>query len=206
MGPSPTTNRILVKGLVDNGKYEKAMEMKEETAEKGLAPDPVVYSFLMFGCAKNRDSDEIFKLFEGLKENKDGVLEDGLVYGSLMNGYFMKGMENEAMASYEEACGENSKVKMSAVAYNYVLDALSKNKKFDEALRLFDKMKTEHNPSKLFGKKEGESESSLATDNTIDASSQGEVPDEEESEGAIEQATVMECVADSNAVDAKQPF
>ncbi|KAE8694279.1 Pentatricopeptide repeat-containing protein [Hibiscus syriacus] len=141
VSPSPTTYRILVKGLVDNGKLDKAMEMKEEMAEKGLAPDPIVYSFLMFGCAKNRDSDGIFKLFEELKENKDGV-----IYGSLMNGYFMKGMEKEAMECYEEVCGENSMVKMSAVAYNYVLDALSKNGKFDEALRLFDRMKNEHSP------------------------------------------------------------
>ncbi|KAH1080425.1 hypothetical protein J1N35_020186 [Gossypium stocksii] len=146
VNPSPTTYRILVKGLVDNGKFEKALEMKEEMAEKGLAPDPIVYSFLMFGSAKNGDSDGIFKLFEELKEKKDGVLEDGVVYGSLMNGYFMKGMEKEAMECYEQACGENSKVKMSAVAYNYVLDALSKNGKFDEALRLFDRMKNEHIP------------------------------------------------------------
>ncbi|KAB2055142.1 hypothetical protein ES319_A11G015700v1 [Gossypium barbadense] len=146
VNPSPTTYRILVKGLVDNGKFEKALEMKEEMAEKGLAPDPIVYSFLMFGSAKNGDSDGIFKLFEELKEKKDGVLEDGVVYGSLMNGYFMKGMEKEAKECYEQACGENSKVKMSAVAYNYVLDALSKNGKFDEALRLFDRMKNVHSP------------------------------------------------------------
>ncbi|XWS61330.1 hypothetical protein CRYUN_Cryun07bG0117000 [Craigia yunnanensis] len=146
VNPSPTTYRILVKGLVDNGKWEKALEMKEEMAEKGLAPDNVVYSYLMLGCAKSGDSDGIFKLYEELKEKKDGVLEDGVVYGSLMKGYFMRGMENEAMECYEEACGENSKVKMSAVAYNYVLDALSKNGKFDEALRLFERMKNEHNP------------------------------------------------------------
>ncbi|KAK8692756.1 hypothetical protein V6N13_070363 [Hibiscus sabdariffa] len=144
--PSPTTYRILVKGLVDNGKLEKAMEMKDEMAEKGLAPDPIVYSFLMFGCAKNGDSDEIFKLSEELKEKKDGVLDDWVVYGSLMNGYFIKGMEKEAMECYEEACGANSKLYMSDVAYNYVLDALSKSGKFDEALKLFDRMKNEHNP------------------------------------------------------------
>ncbi|XVF50976.1 hypothetical protein PTKIN_Ptkin04bG0146700 [Pterospermum kingtungense] len=146
VNPSPTTYRILVKGLVDNGKLDKALEMKEEMAEKGLAPDPLVYSYLMLGCARNGDSDGIFKLFEELKEKKDGVLEDGVVYGNLMKGYFMKGMEKEAMDCYEEACDENSKVKMSAVAYNYVLEALSKKGKFDEALRLFDRMKNEHNP------------------------------------------------------------
>lgn len=73
-------------------------------------------------------------------------MEDGVVYGSLMKGYFLKGMEKEAMECYEEAVGENSRVKLSAVAYNSVLDALSKNGKLDEALKLFDRMTKEHNP------------------------------------------------------------
>ncbi|OMO93638.1 hypothetical protein COLO4_16762 [Corchorus olitorius] len=145
VNPSPTTYRILVKGLVDNGKLEEALEMKKDMLEKGLAPDPVVYSYLMLGYARSGDADGILKLFEELKEKKDGVLDHGVVYGNLMKGYFIKGMEKEAMECYEEACGENSK-EMSAVAYNYVLEALSKNGKFDEALRLFERMKNEHSP------------------------------------------------------------
>ncbi|PQQ04227.1 pentatricopeptide repeat-containing protein [Prunus yedoensis var. nudiflora] len=144
--PSPTTYRILIKGLVDNNKLDRAMELKEEIDVKGFAPDPVVYHYLMVGCVKNSDSDGVFKLYEELKEKLGGVVEDGIVYGNLMKGYFMRGMEKEAMECYEEALGESSKVKMSAVAYNSVLDALSKNGKFDEALRLFDRMVTEHNP------------------------------------------------------------
>lgn len=144
--PSPTTYRILIKGLVDNGKLDKAMELKEEMTVKGFAPDPVVYSYLMLGLARNSDPDGIFKLYEELKDKLNGVVEDGVVYGSLMKGYFMRGMEKEAMECYEEAVGENSRIKMSAVAYNSVLDALSKNGKFDEALSLFDTMIKEHNP------------------------------------------------------------
>lgn len=144
--PSPTTYRILIKGLVDNGKLGKAMELKEEMTVKGFAPDPVVYSYLMLGLARNSDPDGIFKLYEELKDKLNGFVEDGVVYGSLMKGYFMRGMEKEAMECYEEAVGENSRIKMSAVAYNSVLDALSKNGKFDEALSLFDTMIKEHNP------------------------------------------------------------
>ncbi|KAG9145510.1 hypothetical protein Leryth_027188, partial [Lithospermum erythrorhizon] len=39
----------LAKGLVDNGKIERALELKDEMLEKGLSADPVVYSYLMMG-------------------------------------------------------------------------------------------------------------------------------------------------------------
>lgn len=143
--PSPTTYRILIKGLVDNNKVERAVELKDEMLSKGFNADPIVYSYLMLGHVKNSNSDGVFELYEELKE-KIGVVQDGVVYGNLMKGYFLRGMEKEAMECYEEAVGEESKVKMSAVAYNSVLDALSKNGKFDEALKLFDRMLVEHNP------------------------------------------------------------
>lgn len=148
INPSPTTYRILIKGLVDNNKVERALELKEEMAVKDFAPDPLVYHYLMVGCAKNSDADGIFKLYEELKEKLGGRIEDGVVYGGLMKGYFLRGMEDAAMECYEEAVGENSKVKMSAVAYNSVLDALTKNGNFEEALKLFDRMLKKHNPPK----------------------------------------------------------
>ncbi|XP_002516677.2 pentatricopeptide repeat-containing protein At3g49240, mitochondrial [Ricinus communis] len=146
--PSPTTYRILIKGLVDNGKVDKALELKDEIiGVRGFTPDPLVYHYLMVGCVRNLDSEGVFRLFDELKEKMGGgVIEDGVVYGDLMKGYFMKGMENEAMECYEEAVGENSKVRMNAVAYNSVLDALCKNGKFDVALKLFDRMLQQHNP------------------------------------------------------------
>ncbi|KAE9608868.1 hypothetical protein Lal_00020367 [Lupinus albus] len=146
MNPNPTTYRILIKGLVDNGKLERALEIKQEMDSRGFAPDPLVYHYLMLGCARGSDSDRVFELYEDLKGKLGGDLEDGVVYGSLMKGYFLRGMEKEAMECYEEALGVDSKVKMSAVGYNSVLDALSKNGKFDEALVLFDRMMREHAP------------------------------------------------------------
>ncbi|KAJ4850808.1 hypothetical protein Tsubulata_009805 [Turnera subulata] len=146
--PSPTTYRILIKGLVDNGKVEKALELKEEMVEiKEFSPDPIIYHYLMGGCVQIGDADGVFRLFEELKGKLGGgVVEDGVVYGNLMKGYFMGGMEKEAMECYEEATRPDSRVKMSAVAYNSVLDALCKNGKFDEGLKLFDRMLEEHNP------------------------------------------------------------
>ncbi|OIV96831.1 hypothetical protein TanjilG_08692 [Lupinus angustifolius] len=146
MNPNPTTYRILIKGLVDNGKLERALEIKEEMDSRGFAPDPLVYHYLMLGSARGSDSDRVFELYEDLKGKLGDDLEDGVVYGSLMKGYFLRGMEKEAMECYEEALGVDSKVKMSAVGFNSVLDALSKNGKFDEALALFDRMTREHAP------------------------------------------------------------
>ncbi|OVA00960.1 Pentatricopeptide repeat [Macleaya cordata] len=143
--PSPTTYRILVKGLVDNSKVDQAISIKDEMLEKGLGPDPVVYNYLMLGLVKNQDSDGVLGLYDELK-GKLGDVSDGIVYGSLMKAYFQKGMEKEAMECCDEAVGENSKVRMGAVAYNSILDALSKNGKFDEAMKLFERVMNEHNP------------------------------------------------------------
>ncbi|KAF6160941.1 hypothetical protein GIB67_007582 [Kingdonia uniflora] len=138
--PSPTTYRILVKGLVENAKVDR-----DEMLEKGLLPDPIVYNHLMLGLVKSGDSDGVLGLYNEMKE-KVGFVSNGVVYGSLMKGYFQKGMEKEAMDCYNEVVGEDSKVRMSAVAYNWVLDALNKNGMFDEAMRLFDRMMEKHNP------------------------------------------------------------
>ncbi|KAL4556994.1 hypothetical protein LXL04_035164 [Taraxacum kok-saghyz] len=147
--PNTTTYRIIVKGLVDNDKLDKALEIKNDMLSKGFEADPIVYSHLMSGQAKNNNPDEIFNLYNELKEKVGGFVHDGVVYGSLMKGYFLKGMEKEAMECYEEALGEESKIKMSAIAYNSILEALSKNRKFNNAQNLFDKMLADHNPPML---------------------------------------------------------
>ncbi|XP_052197541.1 pentatricopeptide repeat-containing protein At3g49240, mitochondrial [Diospyros lotus] len=144
--PSPTTYRILIKGLVDNNKVERALELKDEMLSKGFEADPIVYHYLMRGEVKNSNPDGVFSLYNELEEKLGGFVSDGVVYGDLMKGYFLRGMEEEAMECYEKTVGENSKIKMSAVAYNSVLEALCKNGKFDEALQLFDRMLSEHNP------------------------------------------------------------
>ncbi|PIN27113.1 hypothetical protein CDL12_00112 [Handroanthus impetiginosus] len=145
--PSPTTYRILIKGLVDNQQVEKALEIKDEMLTKGFKPDPTIYSYLMLGQAKNSNAEGVFELYEELKQ-KMGTEEilDGVIYGNLMKGYFLKGMETEAMECYKKVVGEDSPIKMSAISYNYVLEALSKNGKFEEALNLFERMKNEHDP------------------------------------------------------------
>ncbi|KAL8537918.1 hypothetical protein ACS0TY_000026 [Phlomoides rotata] len=147
VNPSPTTYRILIKGLVDNQQVEKALEIKNDMEIKGFKPDPTVYSYLMLGQAKNSNAEGVFELYEELKQ-KLGTEEilDGVIYGNLMKGYFLKGMETEAMEVYNKVLGDGSSVKMNAVAYNFVLEALSKNGKFEEALNLSERMKNEHDP------------------------------------------------------------
>ncbi|CAJ2676083.1 unnamed protein product [Trifolium pratense] len=146
VNPSSTTFRIVVKGLIDNNKVDRAIDIKDQMEDaKGFAPDPLVYHYLMLGYARNSDGDAVLRLYEELEGKLGGVVEDhGVVLGSLMKGYFLKGMENEAMECYQKVFVEGKK--MSDIAYSSVLDALAKNGKFDEALKLFHRMIKEHNP------------------------------------------------------------
>ncbi|TVU47052.1 hypothetical protein EJB05_06630, partial [Eragrostis curvula] len=116
--------------------------------ERGLvAPDPQVYAFVMGGFVNAGDGDKVVSLYEELKEKLGGgPILDGVVYGNLMKGYFLKGMEEEAMDCYAEVLGDDSKVKFDAVSYNMVLDALGRNGRLEDALQLFDRMCREHDP------------------------------------------------------------
>ncbi|KAL5710006.1 hypothetical protein ACHQM5_020621 [Ranunculus cassubicifolius] len=148
--PSPSTYRILVKGLVDNMKVERALELKDDMFDKGLLADTVVYNYLMLGVLKNGDADKAVELFEELKEKQGGFVSDGIVYGNLMKAYFLKGMEKETMEYYNDLEGENSSIRMGAASYNYVLQAFIQNGKLDEAIKLFDRMVEKHSrPIKL---------------------------------------------------------
>ncbi|XP_062214287.1 pentatricopeptide repeat-containing protein At3g49240, mitochondrial-like [Phragmites australis] len=146
--PSPTTYRILTRSLAENGKLDQALELKDGMLERGLvAPDPQVYAFIMGGFVDAGDGDKAVSLYEELKEKLGGgPVLDGVVYGNLMKGYFLKGMEAAAMDCYAEVLGEGSKVRFGAVSYNMVLDALGRNGRLEDALRLFDRMCSEHDP------------------------------------------------------------
>ncbi|KAF0895496.1 hypothetical protein E2562_013592 [Oryza meyeriana var. granulata] len=146
--PSPTTYRILARSLAENGKLDQASELKDGMLERGLvAPDPQVYAFVMGGFVNAGDGDTVVSLYEELVEKLGGgQILDGMVYGNLMKGYFLKGMEKEAMDCYTEVLGEGSNVRFGAMSYNMVLDALGRNDKLDDALQLFDRMCKEHDP------------------------------------------------------------
>lgn len=53
---------------MDNNRVEKAIESKEARGIQGLKLNPVIYQYLMSGCAKNGDADGVFALYEKLKE------------------------------------------------------------------------------------------------------------------------------------------
>ncbi|KAK8936039.1 Pentatricopeptide repeat-containing protein [Platanthera zijinensis] len=153
LNPSPTTYRILVKGLVDNNKLEQAVDLKNDMLDKALSPpDPIVYNLLMTGFVRNDEHDRVLELFEELKDKLSiaagDVIHDGIVYGNLMKGYFKKGMDEEAMDLYSRVLGQDSNVRFSAVSYNSVLDALAKSGRLDDAVVLFERMMREHDSPK----------------------------------------------------------
>jgi pentatricopeptide repeat protein len=143
--PSPTSYRILAKGLVDASKLDLAVELKDGMLEKGFVkPDPQVYNFLMGGFVNANEPDKAVSLFEELKKKLGtSEIQDGAPYGNLMKAYFLKGMEAAAMEVYNEVVVKS--VRFSAISCNSVLDALVRNGKLEDALNLFDKMCKEHN-------------------------------------------------------------
>ncbi|PKA54404.1 Pentatricopeptide repeat-containing protein [Apostasia shenzhenica] len=146
--PSPTTYRVLVKALVEASRLEEALQLKEEMIGT-IDPDPCVYSLLMDGLIDNGDPDRALALYDELKEklsNDDPKSLVGIVNGSLIRAHFKKGDEGKAMQVYNSVLGDGSKFKFSAQSYNFILNALNKNGKFEEALALFDRMMGEHCP------------------------------------------------------------
>ena len=78
MNPSPTTYRILLKGLVDNGKLEKALEMKEEehykqfTNKSPVNPSPTTYRILLKGLVDNGKLEKALEMKEEMAEKRFG--------------------------------------------------------------------------------------------------------------------------------------
>lgn len=147
--PSPSSYRVVIQGLVENGRLKEAVNLKNEMLEKGfVGPCCKVYNFLMGGFAKAANGDEVVALFEELKEKlgEEAKVSYGVVCGNLMKGYFLKGMEKEAMDFYNEVMGDGSGVKFGVDSYNSALDALSRNGKLDEAIKLFERMERDHDP------------------------------------------------------------
>ncbi|KAL0920033.1 hypothetical protein M5K25_009139 [Dendrobium thyrsiflorum] len=153
LNPSPSTYRILVKGLVDNNKVDQAVDLKNDMLGKGnCPPDAIVYNHLMTGFIRNDEPDRVLELVEELKEKLcvvgGDIICDGIVYGNLMKGYFKKGMAQEAIDLFERVLGDGIKGRFGPVSYNLVLDALTKNGRLDEAIGLFERMMREHDPPK----------------------------------------------------------
>ncbi|KAI3507528.1 hypothetical protein L1887_22515 [Cichorium endivia] len=82
---------------------------------KGFEVDLTVYGYLISAQTKKGNPYEIFNLYEDLKEKLGGFVHDGVVYGSIMKEYFLKGIEKEAMECYEETLTDYSNIKMSAI-------------------------------------------------------------------------------------------
>ncbi|KAI4335516.1 hypothetical protein L6164_014154 [Bauhinia variegata] len=155
MNPSPTTYRILIKGLVDNKKMERALEMKEEMDTKRFAPDPIVYHYLMLGHARNSDPDGIFKLYEDLKGNwekedlkrqwkfSDKMGEyrrspDILSFNNLIEQLCNNGLLAEAEEIYGEMDGKG--VNPDEFTYGLLMDTCFKENRPDAAAAYFRKM------------------------------------------------------------------
>ncbi|KAL5570444.1 hypothetical protein UlMin_027019 [Ulmus minor] len=94
---------------------------------------PTTYRNLVKGLVDNNKLESTMELKEEMDVQRFAV--DPTVYHHSMVGCVTNSDVDGVFNLYEDA-----------IAYNSVLDALSKNGKFDEALRLFDRMIQEHKP------------------------------------------------------------
>ncbi|KAL0430943.1 UNVERIFIED_CONTAM: Pentatricopeptide repeat-containing protein, mitochondrial [Sesamum radiatum] len=139
--PSRTTYRLLIKGLLDNQQFEKALEIRDEMETMGFKPDPTIYSYLMLWQAENSNAEGVFEFYEELKQKIESEeILDGVVYGNLMRGYFLKGMETEAMEykRFSDAIEVFNSMREKrccpdTLSYRRLIDELCSNDKFAEA-------------------------------------------------------------------------
>ncbi|KAL0318002.1 UNVERIFIED_CONTAM: Pentatricopeptide repeat-containing protein, mitochondrial [Sesamum angustifolium] len=138
--PSPTTYRILIKGLVDNQQVDKALEIKDEMETKGFKPDPTIYSYLMLGQAKNSNAEGVFELYEELKQKIESEeILDGVVYEALSK----HGKFEEALNLFQRMKDEHDpprKLSVNLGSYNIIVDGYCAEKRFSDAIEVFNSM------------------------------------------------------------------
>ncbi|XP_071722191.1 pentatricopeptide repeat-containing protein At3g49240, mitochondrial-like [Rutidosis leptorrhynchoides] len=121
--------RRLVKELVEIGKLDKAMELKEEMGSQGFPLDPIAHMHLMKGYALfNRDLGGAIKVYDELIEAENGA-----------------SIPHYSVRRWSCYIGDHNPIPKSAIAYNSLLEGLSYYGQFKEALELFEKMKLEKN-------------------------------------------------------------
>ncbi|GFP81113.1 pentatricopeptide repeat-containing protein at3g49240 [Phtheirospermum japonicum] len=139
--PSPTTYRILIKGLVDNNQVEKALELKDDMDSKGMgekrcSPDTLSYNVLIDQLCSNEKFAEAEELYKGMADNR--VKPDEYTFVTLMDTCLKENRPDDA-AQYFKTMVE-SKLRPNLGVYNRLMEALVKVGKIDEAKSVFDLM------------------------------------------------------------------
>jgi pentatricopeptide repeat protein len=145
--PSAVSYRHLTKGLAAAGRIQDALDLVRDMLSRGQGADSLVYKNLIDGYIRLDDWDRAFELFAELREKT--TVYDGVVHTGIMEGYWSKGMDKEAMDSYRSLLDMN--FKMTPATCNVLLQTLFKHDKHKEGDELWETMIDNHNPPSFIG-------------------------------------------------------
>lgn len=82
---------LLMKGYINSGLPQAALNVHEEMSHQGLDPDRLTYNTLIFACTKTGNLDAAMCFFEEMKEKGETngyevILPDAVTYTTLLKG------------------------------------------------------------------------------------------------------------------------
>ncbi|KAF7814319.1 pentatricopeptide repeat-containing protein [Senna tora] len=129
---------VLISGFCKKKKLEKVLETLQEMEQTGTKPDTITYNTLISYLGKAGDFETANKMLK--KMIKEGHVPSSVTYGAVIHAYCVHGNVNEAMKIFREM-KSTSKVPLTTVIYNILIEALCKIKDVESAVSLMDDMK-----------------------------------------------------------------
>ncbi|KAF5187446.1 Pentatricopeptide repeat-containing protein [Thalictrum thalictroides] len=138
--PSHVSYKHLTKGLIDANRLSDAVDLLREMLDRGHGADSHVYNNIISGFLNHGNLERANELFDELRERC--VVYDGVVNATFMDWFFKKGMDKEAMESYQDYL--DRKYNMIPATGNVLLEVLLRHGKSTEANALFVSMLNRH--------------------------------------------------------------
>ncbi|GLT69930.1 hypothetical protein SLA2020_420390 [Shorea laevis] len=135
------TLQHLVKGLIDAGRIEEALDLLRQMKKQGVPA--VVYNPLIKWFLELGNLDKANELRDEFMGKRWGCHDSGVVYATFMDWFFNQGKMKEAMESYKSWL-DRPIDRIVPETYNVLLEVLLKHGKEKEAWELFDSMLHRH--------------------------------------------------------------
>lgn len=126
--PSILMYNLLMKGYINSGLPQAALNVHEEMSHQGLDPDRLTYNTLIFACTKTGNLDAAMCFFEEMKEKGEMngyevILPDAVTYTTLLKGF---GHSMDLVSVQKIVCEMKSRndLVLDRTAYTATVDAL----------------------------------------------------------------------------------
>ncbi|KAI6681144.1 hypothetical protein NL676_035025 [Syzygium grande] len=126
--PSILMCNLLMKGYINSGLPQEALNVHEEMSHQGLDPDRLTYNTLIFACIKAGNLDAAMCFFEEMKEKGESngyqvVLPDAVTYTTLLKG-FRHSMDLVSVQKIVFEMKSRYDLVLDRTAYAAIVDAL----------------------------------------------------------------------------------